>query len=84
MTESSDPTGTVLTTTPADFTHLVRSLKDEPAADSPFNVAVGEGDLLYVRVRTAPAKVVTTTRGQWDAFVLGVQAGEFDHLTTGD
>jgi hypothetical protein len=83
MTESSDPTGTVLTTTPADFTHLVRSLKDEPSTESPLDVSAGEGDVLHVRVRTSPAKVVTTTRGQWDAFVLGVQAGEFDHLTAG-
>lgn len=80
ITESSDPTGTVLTTTRADFAQLIRSLKNEPVTEPPFDVSVGDGDLLHVRARAVPSKVVTTTRAQWDAFALGVRAGEFDHL----
>jgi hypothetical protein len=30
-----------------------------------------------------PDTVVTTNRRKWEAFVLGVQAGEFDHFVEG-
>ncbi|NBE56205.1 DUF397 domain-containing protein, partial [Streptomyces sp. YC537] len=30
-----------------------------------------------------PDTVVTTKRAKWDAFALGVQAGEFDHFVDG-
>ncbi|MFI7011637.1 DUF397 domain-containing protein [Streptomyces sp. NPDC050145] len=82
MTESSDPTGTVLTTTRADFGQFVRILKDEPITESPFDVSVAaeDTDLLHIRTRAVPKKVVTTTRAQWSAFVLGVRADEFDHF----
>jgi hypothetical protein len=43
-------------------------------------VAFGPGDLVHLRETSAPENVVTTTRKKWDAFVLGVQAGEFDHF----
>lgn len=37
-----------------------------------------EGDTVYLRESDHPEKVVVTTRAKWDAFVKGVQAGEFD------
>ncbi|MET7616873.1 DUF397 domain-containing protein [Streptomyces sp. NPDC005408] len=43
-------------------------------------VAFGPGDLVHLRETSDPENVVTTTRKKWDAFVLGVQAGEFDHF----
>ncbi|MEV5506173.1 DUF397 domain-containing protein [Streptomyces orinoci] len=45
-------------------------------------VAFGnEGDdNVYIRENVHPEKVVITTKRKWDAFVLGVQAGEFDHF----
>ena len=49
--------------------------------------ATGEGDdadtPVYLRETTAPNTIVTTTRRKWNAFVLGVQAGEFDHFVEG-
>ncbi|OIK05560.1 DUF397 domain-containing protein [Streptomyces monashensis] len=74
LTESADPTGAVLTTTPAAFGTLIAALKKKP-------VPVGEGahDDAPFRLRSADT-VVTTTRHKWNAFVLGVQAGEFDHF----
>ncbi|MEU1329834.1 maleylpyruvate isomerase N-terminal domain-containing protein [Streptomyces sp. NPDC005865] len=46
----------------------------EPGADP---------DAVYLRETGDPDNVVTTTRKKWDAFVLGVQAGEFDHFVNG-
>ncbi|WP_128432375.1 DUF397 domain-containing protein [Streptomyces cyaneus] len=52
-------------------------------------IAFGEGDdgdgnaPVYIRETSAPDNVVTTNRRKWDAFVLGVQAGEFDHFVEG-
>lgn len=105
-TESSDPTHSVLTATPAAFTALLTTLKPPkgpPMADIPPNltweraappdatgpgpwieIAFGEGDdgdaPVYIRETSDPDNVVTTNRRKWDAFVLGVQAGEFDHF----
>ncbi|MFF3913385.1 DUF397 domain-containing protein [Streptomyces sp. NPDC001852] len=74
LTESSDPTGAILTTTPATFGALLAALKTEPAPTS----RDGNDDA-PLRLRSANT-VVTTTRRKWNAFVLGVQAGEFDHF----
>ncbi|MGW1809515.1 DUF397 domain-containing protein [Streptomyces sp. NPDC002078] len=74
MTESADPSGAVLTTTPAAFGALLNALKREPVPTS----RVDNGDA-PLRLRCADT-VVTTTRHKWNAFVLGVQAGEFDHF----
>ncbi|MDH6628387.1 hypothetical protein M2271_006220 [Streptomyces sp. LBL] len=38
---------------------------------------------VYLRETSDPDTVVTTNRRKWDAFVLGVQAGEFDHFVEG-
>ncbi|MEU8482216.1 DUF397 domain-containing protein [Streptomyces sp. NPDC048641] len=46
-------------------------------------IAFGDGDLVHLRETSAPDTVVTTTRKKWDAFVLGVRAGEFDHFVEG-
>lgn len=48
-------------------------------------VAFGnEGDdNVYIRENINPGKVVVTTQRKWDAFVLGVKAGEFDHFVEG-
>ncbi|WP_406304214.1 DUF397 domain-containing protein [Streptomyces sp. NBC_00885] len=52
-------------------------------ADGPgpwIEVAFGPDDLVRLRETSDPENVVTTTRQKWDAFVLGVRAGEFDHF----
>ena len=43
-------------------------------------VAFGPDGLVHLRETSDPENVVTTTRKKWDAFVLGVRAGEFDHF----
>ena len=81
ITESADPGGAVLTTTPDAFSALLRSLKAEPHRDhrAPA-LTVTTADDRSVRVHAPGAPTVTTDRRRWDAFVLGVQAGEFDHF----
>ncbi|MFF4574211.1 DUF397 domain-containing protein [Streptomyces sp. NPDC001410] len=74
LTESADPNKTILTTTPAAFGALLTALKKEPAPTSR-----GNSDNAPVYLRSADT-VVTTDRRKWSAFVLGVQAGEFDHF----
>ncbi|WP_424212457.1 DUF397 domain-containing protein [Streptomyces sp. BI20] len=39
------------------------------------------GDDIVMRESDAPNVVVTTTPAKLRAFILGVKAGEFDHLT---
>ncbi|MEV5874007.1 DUF397 domain-containing protein [Streptomyces sp. NPDC052101] len=73
LTESSDPTGAILTTTPATFGALLTALKKEPAP-----TGRGDNDDAPFRLRSKDT-VVTTTLRKWNAFVLGVRAGEFDH-----
>ncbi|GGV53451.1 hypothetical protein GCM10010277_51040 [Streptomyces longisporoflavus] len=46
-------------------------------------IAYGPEDAVYLRETSDPENVVTTTQKKWDAFVLGVQAGEFDHFVEG-
>lgn len=81
ITESADPGGAVLTTTRDAFSALLRSLKAEPHRDhrAPA-LTVTTADDLSVHVHAPGAPTVTTDRRRWDAFVLGVQAGEFDHF----
>ncbi|MET7927232.1 DUF397 domain-containing protein [Streptomyces sp. NPDC005349] len=56
----------------------------EDATGGPWiEIAFGPDDQVYLRETSAPETVVTTTRQKWDAFVLGVQAGEFDHFAEG-
>jgi hypothetical protein len=61
-----------------------RAAPEDATGDGPWiEIAFGAGDLVYLRETSAPDTVVTTTRAKWDAFVLGVQAGEFDHFAEG-
>ncbi|UQA93884.1 DUF397 domain-containing protein [Streptomyces halobius] len=56
---------------------------DDPDAPEYIEIAFdGEGpeDPVYLRTNTEPDNIVTTNRRKWDAFVLGVKAGEFDHF----
>ncbi|KUO10585.1 DUF397 domain-containing protein [Streptomyces sp. DSM 15324] len=75
---------------PAGLT-WVRAAPPEATGPGPWiEIAFGEGDgdddgeaPVYLRETTAPDNVVTTNRRKWDAFVLGVRAGEFDHFVEG-
>jgi hypothetical protein len=56
---------------------------DDPNAPEYIEIAFGgdeENDPVYLRTSTEPDNIVTTTRRKWNAFVLGVKAGEFDHF----
>ncbi|MFC5722658.1 DUF397 domain-containing protein [Streptomyces gamaensis] len=46
-------------------------------------VAFGDDGNVYLRENLKPEEVVVTTNAKWDAFVLGVKAGEFDHFVEG-
>jgi hypothetical protein len=101
LTESSDPTGAILSAAPTAFGALLAVLKgtwtrtaSEATGPGPWiEVAFGESvtgdagddgdDPVYLRETSDPATVVTTNRRRWDAFVLGVRAGEFDHFVAG-
>ncbi|MET9989746.1 DUF397 domain-containing protein [Streptomyces mutabilis] len=86
LTESSDPTGSILTATPTAFGALLTALK---ANTRPASIQVtftpGNDADASVRVHApgAHGAVVTTDRQKWEAFVLGVKAGEFDHFVEG-
>ncbi|MDH6577649.1 DUF397 domain-containing protein [Kitasatospora sp. MAP5-34] len=43
-------------------------------------LAQGDADMIHIRESLDPDKIVTTDRARLRAFVLGVKAGEFDHL----
>jgi hypothetical protein len=60
-----------------DFSELVRGEDGEPAPTSR-----GGNDDTPFRLRSA-GTVVTTARHKRNAFVLGLQAGEFDHFASG-
>jgi hypothetical protein len=68
---------------PADLDWVRAAPENETGPGPWLEVAAGPGDLIYIRETSAPENVVTTTRRKWDAFVLGVQAGEFDHFVEG-
>ncbi|UNO40558.1 DUF397 domain-containing protein [Streptomyces sp. MST-110588] len=53
---------------------------DDENAEEYIEVAFGDHDDVHLRTNTDPDTIVTTTQAKWDAFVLGVQAGEFDHF----
>ncbi|MFD5265150.1 DUF397 domain-containing protein [Streptomyces sp. NPDC058335] len=76
-----------MTDIPPDLT-WVRAAPPEATGPGPWiEIAFGEGDdgeaPVYLRETSDPDNVVTTNRRKWDAFVLGVQAGEFDHFVEG-
>ncbi|MEU8525677.1 VOC family protein [Streptomyces sp. NPDC048629] len=80
LTESDDPTGSIVTTTPARF----RALLDSVRAGGPFTydeIEVLPGPDGVVRLRDVDGgAVVTTSRANWGAFARGARDGEFDHL----
>ncbi len=88
LTESGDPTGSILTTTPAAFRTLLTALKTDaplPTTTPRIEVTlsetpVGPATPVHLRSTAAPDTVVTTDHDKWNAFVLGVRAGEFDHF----
>ncbi|MFD8736803.1 DUF397 domain-containing protein [Streptomyces sp. NPDC059618] len=62
----------------------VRAAPEEATGPGPWiEIAFGDDDLVHLRETSDPGNVVTTTRRKWDAFVLGVRAGEFDHFVEG-
>ncbi|MDG9695196.1 DUF397 domain-containing protein [Streptomyces sp. DH17] len=86
LTESSDPTGSILTATPTAFGALLTALKTNTRPAS-IQVTFTPGNDADASVRVhapgACGAVVTTDRQKWEAFVLGVKAGEFDHFVEG-
>ncbi|KAB1982374.1 DUF397 domain-containing protein [Streptomyces populi] len=62
----------------------VRAAPEDATGPGPWiEIAFDEDDLVRIRETSDPENVVTTTRRKWDAFVLGVRAGEFDHFVEG-
>lgn len=74
---------------PADLDWTRAAPEDEQGPGPWIEIAFGpdtgdaDADAVYLRETSDPDNVVTTTRKKWDAFVLGVQAGEFDHFVDG-
>ncbi|MBC9719137.1 DUF397 domain-containing protein [Streptomyces sp. TRM66268-LWL] len=81
LTESSDPTGAIVRTTPAAFSALIQGIKAGHPTGGPLRVDA-EGDTIRVRDQAAPDTVMTTSAGRWHTFELGVRDGEFDHFAT--
>ncbi|WP_432095191.1 DUF397 domain-containing protein [Streptomyces sp. bgisy100] len=50
------------------------------AANNCLNLAAGPDGTILLRESEAPDVIVTTTPDKLKAFILGVKAGEFDHL----
>jgi hypothetical protein len=65
---------------PADLDWIRAAPEDETGPGPWLEVASGPDELIYIRETSDPENVVTTTQRKWDAFVLGVLAGEFDHF----
>ncbi|MEV7190634.1 DUF397 domain-containing protein [Streptomyces sp. NPDC093510] len=68
---------------PADLDWIRAAPEDEQGPGPWIEIAFGKDDAVYLRETSDPDNVVTTTQKKWDAFVLGVQAGEFDHFVEG-
>lgn len=54
----------------------------DPGAEC-IEIAFAAGDRVHLRQSDDPGNVITTTRTEWDAFVLGVQNDEFDRFVVG-
>lgn len=73
---------------PTTFGALLAVLKQDtpgdhtpaPRIDITFGEGEGDDTPVYLRDTSAPDNVVTTSRRDWEALVLGVRAGEFDHV----
>ncbi|WP_049572038.1 DUF397 domain-containing protein [Streptomyces sp. SBT349] len=64
----------------ADGLRWVRAEVEGGGDGGCFEVAAGEGDMIHIRQTDEPDGIVTTTRANWQAFVLGVRNDEFDHF----
>ncbi|EHN78831.1 hypothetical protein SMCF_1608 [Streptomyces coelicoflavus ZG0656] len=83
LTESSDPTGSILTVTPTTFATLLTALKsDSRPSATEVVVATTQGGTVRVHAADAPGTAVTTDHHKWQTFVRGVRAEEFDHFAT--
>ncbi|MEU9637703.1 DUF397 domain-containing protein [Streptomyces tendae] len=83
LTESSDPTRSILTVTPTTFGGLLAALKaDSRPPATEVTVAVSERGTVRVHATGAPEAAVTTDHHRWDTFVRGVRADEFDHFAS--
>ncbi|MFF2045589.1 DUF397 domain-containing protein [Kitasatospora sp. NPDC058170] len=51
-----------------------------PGEEPPALEITSDGELVHLRESDAPDTVVTTSKAKLRAFLLGVKAGEFDHL----
>ncbi|WP_200258266.1 DUF397 domain-containing protein [Streptomyces sp. HSG2] len=82
LTESSDPSGAILTLTPAAFENLIAALKSHTTPTSVTIAPAHDHDAaLRIHHPHAPTPTtITTTPRKWHAFALGARAGEFDHL----
>ncbi len=68
---------------PADLVWNRAAPENEQGPGPWIEIAYGKDEAVHLRETSDPENIVTTTREKWDAFVLGVQAGEFDHFVEG-
>ncbi|MFF8814123.1 DUF397 domain-containing protein [Streptomyces pactum] len=52
--------------------------EDGEELESYLEVAAGPDGMIYMRETSDPDNVVVTTQAKWEAFLLGIKAGEFD------
>ena len=78
LRESSDPSGSILTTTPARFRALLDAVRAGGSSSGGIEVSHEAGGGVVRLWETGV--VVTTTSEKWDAFVRGAKDGEFDHF----
>ncbi|MFG3384168.1 DUF397 domain-containing protein [Streptomyces sp. NPDC047999] len=79
LTESSDPDGAILHTTPEAFAALTHALRTDTPSPHIHITRTPDG-LVRLHHPHTPEQTVTTTADKWHAFTLGVLDGEFDHL----
>ena len=77
---SDTPTAPAAPAVPGDLDWIRAAPEGEEGPGPWIEIAFGPGDAVHLRETSDPENVVTTTQKKWDAFVLGVQAGEFDHF----
>ncbi|AZM76911.1 DUF397 domain-containing protein [Streptomyces sp. KPB2] len=83
LTESGDPTGSILTVTPTTFGALLTALKsDSRPSATEVTVATSDGGIVRVHATGTPGTAVTTDHHKWETFVRGVRAEEFDHFAS--
>jgi hypothetical protein len=60
--------------------HLLQAVKADRVPERIDVSFDPDGEQVHLRETSAPDVTVTTTSTKWNAFVLGVRAGEFDHF----